>query len=632
MWTMSADKLTALFAALALAATLGCNDDAGDDDDDTRDPGDGTVQPGDGIVALEIRPASLVLDRATTFELLCVGLTDDGYRATLDDCTFTLDDGTAADLSSLGRVTPREPGTVSILVARDDLTSLPATVEVIETGSVDVFVTSEADDAPLEGAMVHVGSPEVLVSGATDADGRAHLEGDFAGEIDLVLEAADHRSTVLRSVQARNVVAALPLVTPITPRAYATGNVEFPVQPDAGELALAIALTATPVGPAFTSIQDFMPGERTVSDFGLDLQLPWNLVVDGIVDTFWAPVYEGTCALSVAGGYFDLGEVLSIGLLIEEHGGGAVFNIVGSYADRLILGMHGPFEVPHEGPGEDVYVDVPPIPLDMQVDREVAITLLSPPPDFYSADPPTILAYRELVDDLGWAIAGIGVGTQPFTHPDVDPPEDDDDSAPGDDDDATEAVRKAGDDEVWEVVPVMEAAAGHPLGSPFTVYGAMATFEGLDVGTDGTMVFSPPMTGTDVVLPSFLPLYATPVVDEPLGHFRFHGTSQWVDATRAVVIYRETHDEADATWRYIEVYGPGGPGEFFLPDVLLDFDRPATQDEAGARNAMTVDAVSLRATNYQVLITDDGLPGLEDFKPLTFRRSVVKQRWWFPEE
>jgi len=628
---MSAGKLAALLAALLAAACLGCSDDAGDDDD-THDPGDGTVQPGDDIVALEIRPASLVLDRATTFELLCVGLTDDGYRATLDDCTFALDDGTAADVSTLGRVTPREPGTLSVLASRDALTSLPASVEVIETGAVDVFVTSALDGDPVEGAMVHVGCPDVVASGATDVDGRVHLEADFAGEIDLVLRAAGHRPTVLRSVQARNVAVALPGETPVTPRAYAKGTVDFPVEPDTGELGLAIALTATPVGPAFTSIQDFMPGERTVSDFGLDLELPWNLVVHGIVDTFWAPVYEGTSALSIAGGYFDLGEVLSIGLLIEEHGGGAVFNIVGSYADRLILGMHGPFEVPYENPGEDVYVDVPQIPLDMPVDREVAVTLLSPPPDFYSADPPTILAYRELVDDLGWAIAGIGVGTQPFSHPDVDPPEDDDDSAPGDDDDATGAVRKAEDDEVWEVVPVVEASAGHELGTPFTVYGAMATFEGLDVGTDGTMVFSPPMTGTDVVLPSFLPLYATPVTDDPLGHFRFHGTSQWVDATRAVVIYREEHAHSQNSWRYIEVYGPGGPGEFTLPDILLDFDRPDTHDEAGAKNAWTVDAVSLRATNYQVLITDDGLPGLEDFKPLTFRRSVVKQRWWYAEE
>ena len=628
---MSARSSAAILALLLL--TAGCSDDEGDDDD-TRDPGDGTVQPGDDIVALEIRPATLVLDPATPFELLCVGLTDDGYRATLDDCTFEIADGTAAEVSTLGKITPREVGTASVLASRFELTSLPSAVEVVAPGAVDVWVTDAQHGTPLEGAMVHVGCPAILVSGATDADGRVRLEGAFEGEIDLVVRAGDHRHTVLRSVQARNVAIAVPPVTPISPRAYAKGTVEFPVEPDTGELALAIALTATPVGPAFTSIQDFMPGERTVSEFGLDLQLPWNLVVHGVVDTFWAPVYEGTSALSVAGGYFDLGEVLSIGLLIEEHGGGAVFNIVGSYADRLILGMHGPFDVPYETATEDTVVEDIVVSMDMDVDREVAVTLLSPPPDFYSSDPPTILAYRELVDDLGWAIAGIGVGTQPFTHPDVDPPtDDDDDSAAGDDDDATGAVRKD-DDDPWEVVPVMEASATHPLGTPFTVYGAMATFEGLDVGTDGTMVFSPPMTGTDVVLPSFLPLYAQPVTDEPYGHFRFHGVSQWVDATRAVVVYREEHphSQPEMTWKYVEVYGPGGPGEFTLPDILIDHDRPDTHAEAGAQNAWTVDAVSLRATSYQAMITDDGLDGLEDFKPLTFRRSVVKKRWWYADE
>ncbi len=575
------------------------------------------------MLDLEVRPAALVLDRVTSFDLLCVGITDDGYLATLDDCTFEVLEGEVADLSAAGRVTPVALGEGSVRAIRGNLASPPVPLEVIEIGSIEVRVTDHDGDG-LPGATVQVGTPEVLASGTTDDEGRVQLSGDWQGPVDLVVGASGRLTTVLREVQARNVVAALRSTRNQEPRARARGTVDFPEEPGIGEMAIAVALTSTPVGPAFTSVSDFMPGNRTVSDFGMDVQLPWNLVVKELVDDFSTPVYEGTSVLSVAGGYFDLGEVLGIAAQVQESGPGAVFNIIGIYADRLMLGLYGPFDVPYEFPGTSSVVEGIEIGLEYPMDREVAVTLLSPPPDFYTIDPPTVLAYRQLADDLGHVIAGIGVGEIPFSHPDADPPGDDDDS--GDDDDGTwELPPVRDDDEPWETIPVIEASAGHDLGSPFTVYGAMAVYEGLNETGDATLSFSPPMTGTNVVLPPFLPLFEPLAVDSPRAHFDWDGVES-ADMTRSYVYYWEyvagATDPID--WFKVEVLGPGGPGEFTLDDSIMDFTVP---ESGGLYNAWVLDAIGLRATGYQALITDDGLDGLEAFQQMTNRRSVVSVSW-----
>ena len=589
---------------------------------DDRDPGDGNVQPGDYVLDLEVRPSTLVIDRVTSFDLLCVGVTDDGYLATLDDCSFEVVDGEVADLSAAGRVTPVALGEGSVRAIRGNLASPPVPVTVIETGTIDVRVT-EYDGDGLAGAEVQVGCPDTLASGTTDADGRVHLQGDWQGPVDLVVGAGSKLTTVLQQVEARNVVAPLRSTSNEYPRARARGTVDFPEEPAVGEMAIAVALTSTPVGPAFTSISDFMPGNRTVDDFGLNVQLPWNLVVKDLVDDFSAPVYEGTSVLSVAGGYFDLGEVLGIAAQVEEYGPGAVFNIVGVYADRLMLGLYGPFEVPYEFPGTSSSVEDIEIALEWPMDREVAVTLLTPPPDFYTIDPPTILAYRQLQDELGWVIAGVGVGNKPYSHPDADPPADDDD----DDDDGTwEKPWLAADDEPWETIPVIEASAGHDLGTPFTSYGAMAVYEGLSETGDATLSFTPPMTGSDAVLPPFLPLYEDMAMDQPRGHFSWDGVES-ADMARSYIYYWEYIAGATEPidWFKVEVIGPGGPGELTLPDSVMSFTAPF--DASGLDNAWVLDAIGLRATGYQALLTDDGLDGLEAFQHMTNRRSVISRQW-----
>ena len=614
-----------LAGLLVLWSQSGCAGCSGDDDDDTRDPGDGTVQPGDEILEIQVRPDTLVLDRVTTFELLCVGRTDDGYFAELDDCAFEVVTGDVADVDIDGRVIPHDVGRVEVMAVRDHLESMRATVEVIDIGAADVRVIDAETGEPLAGALVTVGSPDDVAAALTDEDGLAYLEGEFQGPVDLVIRSNGHRETLLQSVRARNVLVAVRGYDKVTPRGWAVGEVEFPREPWIGEMGLAIALTATPVGPAWTSIQDYMPSNRDVSDYGIDVELPWNLVIQNVVDEFWAPVYEGTTALSVAGGYFEIGEALAIAAQVEEHGAGIIFNLVGTYADRLMLGLYGPFDVPHETEDEEAEVRDIWVPLDMEVDREVSVTLLSPPVDFFSYDPPTLFGYRELVDDLGWAIVGLGVGTKPFSHPDADPPGDDDSG--GDDDDATGAQSgRSGGDEPWEVVPLIEVAAGHELGTPYTIYGAMTTYEGLDTGqAAGTMSYSPPMTGTDVVLPAFLALYEQLTTDEPFGTFAYDGDTEAVDAIRVAIFYRTVTDSG-LSWKKIDVYGPSGPGEFTLSDAVLAFE-PATSADTGVENSWTVDAVGLRSTDYQAMLTDDSHAGLESFQQLTQTRSTVKERW-----
>jgi hypothetical protein len=623
-WNMAARnprRGAPLIAALAGALLVA---GACKDDPDPIDPDDAYVQPGDHVVAIHIRPDRVQLDPETTFELLCVGLTDDGYLATLDDCNFEIAEGDAVQVHEAGRLTPASTGTAQVLARRGELASSLSTVEVIPAGTLDVRVTAH-DGRPLRDAEVRVGTPTAVATGTTGEDGAVHLEGDWSGPLDLVILAEDNRPTVLMGVRARNVVAAVEPFMWVSPRVKAYGEVEFMEEPAVGEMALAIALTSTPVGPAFTSVADFMPGNRHIDKFGLNIDLPQNLVIKGIEETFITPIYEGKSVIMVAGGYFDLSEVLIVAQQLQEQGVNAVFNVIGVYADRLMIGLEGPLDVRYENTNIQWEIFDIEVSMDIPLDREVMVTLLSPPPDFWSVDPPTVLAYRELEGDLGWIIAGVGVGQKPFWDPDTDPPEADDD----DNDDATGNYISLPPDKPWETVPMMEASAGHLLSTPYTIYGAMAVYEGLGETGDASMSFSPPMTGTDVVLPPFLPLYDLVVSDEPLGSFEYAGTPG-VDAVRAIVNYREVVPGAvdPVRWHRIFVYAEGGSGEFSLPADLIDFTPPATETLAETENAWTLDAVGLRATNFQCLVTDDGLDGLERFQIATNQRSVVKERWW----
>ena len=270
--------------------------------------------------------------------------------------------------------------------------------------------------------------------------------------------------------------------------------------------------------------------------------------------------------------------------------------------------------------------------MDIPLDREVMVTLLSPPPDFWSTDPPTVLAYRVLDHDLGWVIAGIGVGRKPLSDPDTDPPDTDDDD---EDDDATGNYISLPPDKPWETVPLMEAAAGHELATPYTVYGAMAVYAGVGPGhPNATMSFSPPMTGSNVVLPPFIELADIEIYDEPLGSFRY-ATQQDAQASRASVFYREVLERAEVGgeaslvgWLAIDVIGEGGASEFSLPADLIDFRPPPTQELARYENSFDVNALGLRGTDFQAMVTDDALDGLEVLQTWSNRRSVVSVEWW----
>ncbi len=165
----------AVFAALIVSPS-GCKKE-----DPDEDPGDGYVQPGDQVIGLEVRPARLVLDTATPFQLLCVGQTVDGYKAKLDDCAFEIVTGSGVELDLAGEVNPVEAGQVTIRAVRDELSSTEATVQVVPSGVVDVRVTRGANGSPIEGAEVRLGVPDVIVAGTTDADGRVQLVASSKG-------------------------------------------------------------------------------------------------------------------------------------------------------------------------------------------------------------------------------------------------------------------------------------------------------------------------------------------------------------------------------------------------------------------------------------------------------------------
>lgn len=620
----------AVFAALIVSPS-GCKKEEPDED-----PGDGLVQPGDQVVGLQVRPAHLVLDGVTPFQLLCVGQTVDGYRAKLDDCAFEITDGAGVELDITGEVTPLEPGEVNIIAVRDELRSDEATVQVTPAGTLDVRVTRGVNGSPIAGAEVRVGVPDVVAAGTTGADGRVQLSGEFAGPVDLMILTTMYRDTILQGVQARNVTVALRDISVAYPRAKVRGEVTFTGEPEVGQMGLAVVLASTPYGPPYFSISDVMANDRNINEYGLNVDLPANVVIRDIADSYTAPIFEGEQVLSVAGGYFDLGEVLAIALAVQEQGASSVFNFVGAFSDRLQFGVTGPIDVPYETMEQQTWVDDVGLTLDLPLDREVAVSLPEPPEEFYSQDPPTVLSYRELKDDLGFVVTGMGVGLEPFSHPDADPPPDDD-SADDDDSTRSEATSGSGSSlwnggrEAWEIVPVLESSADGGLGTARTIYGASAVYDGLGKSGDATMSFSPPMTGTHAVLPPFPALYEVPSLSDTPGHFAWEGPAD-VDAVRTKLYYRVNVEGVLPSTHslMLDVYSPPGYGELQIPLAHLTNVITGGEDDRDP-DSCDLEAVGLRGTNYQAMITDDGLDGLERFERLVNRRSLISRDFWASE-
>ncbi len=487
--------LRLLSAVLAGGLLLsGCQED-GDPGPDP-DPID-NVTP-DEVTGVQLRPTDVAIDLESILTLKTHVRAEDGgvYDIPDEQLIFQVDDPGIAAVDADGRVIPLRTGSVAVTATWEGMTSEPAVVRIVTPGAVRVTVVDVETGAALPAASVWVGDRPAVGPWFTAGDGSVDIQGDFSGALTVTADFEGYRRTSVVGTVAREVRLALRSDGQEAPPATFRGTVDFTSEPGTGELALALSIATIPGTPLLANLVDFIGNLIDVDAFGLQTQLPENMVVSGVLDHFVAPAWPGERRVVTLGGVFDISTLLTLVVDVQEYGPGAVFNVLGQHSQDLLLGASEVVTLEEGETLNDVEVTA-----EVPLLRETHMTI-GPPPDGDFPDPATILALRES-EGAGYAVVGLGIGVNAYAEPGGD------DDSSGDDDDATfDDDRFFARDAPWEMVAVHEAQTEGTgaFEGPTTRYLASVFEGGLGAGLRSSIVLSTDISDPDFTLPAFLDL------------------------------------------------------------------------------------------------------------------------------
>lgn len=263
------------------------------------------------LAALDVYPGSMVVHPGATFNLRVVATELDEARADATGATFASDDAAVATVDADGLVTAVAAGTTTLRV---DLGGLQDTVavEVRDDGVVTVTVVDASTGAPIEGARVALLDRDSI---GTDASGVAQVAVPDGGP--LVVSAWGAEDTYASVTIAGTVSRVLTL--PLWPKdlspddASVSGALDFTGVDDG-------AYTDAVIGFASASVQgelgalrleDLFAEERSISVYGIDVDAPSNLFMEGVEEGYVAGAHAGPVGAWGLAGPIPIADVTS---------------------------------------------------------------------------------------------------------------------------------------------------------------------------------------------------------------------------------------------------------------------------------------------------------------------------------
>ncbi len=539
--------------ALLLGALM-CKDSApaGDDDDGNTETGE-DLDP-DDIVEVQIRPTVVRIDTATEIDLKAHAIARDGAWYDTVGGTWHGTNDAVATVDADGHLVPVATGQLLVEYRWEGVAADPATVEIVDPGTLDVEVVDWVSGEPVVGCNLGLGNDGVIeLQDVTDAEGRVSFSGDFAGPVTLTAWCdGGYRYQSLAHVAPRQI--RMPLVPSET--ALGQGRMQGTLTFDeedltAGKVAVAMAVPSTDENPIQITARDLLGVNRDLTGYNLEWTIPENVQINGIADDFEGDILPGRRVVSGAGGVYDLSVALELALALEEYGTGAVFPVMTSHIEDLRFGVSEPLDV-----GENAEITGLSFPVTTELPLHSDVDVAAPPAGYHWPDPILVLSWRPY-QDYGYVAVGFGTGDHPYLPDDEEPT--DDDSA--DDDDATwTAVRSELEERVW--IHVREVARDGVFEDVPTIHYAFISEGGTDYGGRGTAVVSPPTLEEKVRLPEFLSLID--YVEPEDGSWRFDWTPpEGADITWLLTYPRCCDDDIGGWW----VFGPA-MSEFEYPRTL----------------------------------------------------------------
>lgn len=275
------------------------------DTDTGGDTGSDTDTAAPSWLTLEVWPASIAVHVGATWALRVVGTDPDGLRGDLPTETeiaaFSMDDPAIASVDAAGTVTALAEGATTVRVTHGGLEAT-ATVDVRADGVATITVLDGVTGAPIEGARVALPFTSPV---QTDATGVALLPVTdalpitFSAWVDDTYDAL----TVTGVVGRQLTVSVLPKDT-VVRDATLTGTVDFAGVDDGGFSDIVVGFAGASIQGAFaaTRLEDLFAEERAITVFGVDVEAPANLFIEGAADSFSATALPGPVAAWGLGG------------------------------------------------------------------------------------------------------------------------------------------------------------------------------------------------------------------------------------------------------------------------------------------------------------------------------------------
>jgi hypothetical protein len=290
-------------------------------------------------------------------------------------------------------------GSTTVRATLDGAEALVA-VTVTDASCVDVDVVDATTGAAVEGATVSVQGGSSVT---TDASGAACVPVASGGAPVTVTAGLPE---VYDALSVVNVVGRS-LVLPLTPKgsdgraAEVTGAVDYGGIADGGwtDVVLGFALASVDGALGAVVLDELFTDARTVTVFGMDLELPANVFVEDSVSDYTAATADGPVAVWGLGGPVPISE-LSSGV---TDAGDALTLFVG-HLDAMTWGWLGGGTASSSAPAS---LDLAP---SLALDATTDVTLPGLPAGFAGDEEWLVLLAEERVDE-GWIATGLGTGT-----------------------------------------------------------------------------------------------------------------------------------------------------------------------------------------------------------------------------
>jgi hypothetical protein len=365
--------------------------------DTAEDTGDTAEDTGEvvGLAELLAWPTHIVVNPGATYALRVVAEQNAGGRDVYTGATFTSDDPAVAEVSADGTVTAVAEGTTTLRVSAEGLEAT-VSVEVRAAMEARVTILNGSTGLPIEKASVFCADVEYR----TDASGLAVVAVTTPGPTTFTTwKDIDTVAISLVDTVNRDITIRVPVVADLSPTAQLHGEVDFAGVGDAsfGEEVFGLAAASVQTDLPLFDIEDLLGLDRTLNYYGVEVDVPSNLFVEGYLEDYYAGAWPGTAGVWGLGGPVAISD-LTAGL----NGTGDAMALIIDNIDRMRWGGSTGYTTTVGGTTEA------PLAPSNAFGDSVHIALPSLSTGFEGTEEQLVCTFDDTAD--GYLLTGLGLG------------------------------------------------------------------------------------------------------------------------------------------------------------------------------------------------------------------------------